>query len=165
MSIIDKFLTESNAIEGVYSHLALQQARWAWDYCISEDKLTPGVILKTHKILMLHQPLMPNEKGYFREVPVYIGGREAMNARNIHYAIENWCDRIEKVRGVAYDTKDANEISKSLHIQYENIHPFIDGNGRSGRIFMNWFRLKIGLPVLVIEERRKQAYYRWFKNL
>ena len=78
-SQIKEFLSESNKIEGVYDRDSLQQAQYAWDYLIEQDTLTIDVVLKTHKILMLNQPLQPNEKGYFRTCPVYIGGREAMD--------------------------------------------------------------------------------------
>ena len=54
--------------------------------------------------------------------------------------------------------------AKASHIAYERIHPFIDGNGRTGRMFMNWQRLKAGLPILVIKEKEKQEYYKWFNE-
>jgi Fic family protein len=53
---------------------------------------------------------------------------------------------------------------KDHHIRYEHIHPFVDGNGRTGRMFMNWERLKAGLPLLVIKESKKYDYYDWFKD-
>lgn len=151
-SVID-FLRESNAIEGVYDDDSLQQAQYAWEYLISQEKITPSVVLKTHKILMLHQPLRPDEKGYFRHTQVYIGGREAMNHNSVPFAIQEWCDKMNVPR-----------MWKQRHVEYEKIHPFIDGNGRTGRMFMNWQRLKLGLPILVIKADERQQYYQWFKN-
>ena len=58
--------------------------------------------------------------------------------------------------------KTAEEIKK-WHIMFEHIHPFEDGNGRTGRILMNIQRLKIGLPILIIYEKHKFKYYDWFK--
>ncbi len=64
------------------------------------------------------------------------------------------------------NTVDGKErYSKMLHVEYERIHPFVDGNGRTGRMFMNWWRMKNGLPVLVIHEGEEQMdYYQWFKD-
>ena len=76
--IIIEFLKESNAIEGVYDSDSLKQAIYAWEYISAQDEITPHDVLRTHKILMLNQKLLPDEKGYFRHCKVYIGGREGM---------------------------------------------------------------------------------------
>lgn len=154
-----EFLRESNNIEGVWDDLSLQQAIIAWEYCFSLAELTPHAILKTHKILMLHQPLLPDEKGYFREEDVMIGGRKGMAPASIRYVIEEWCIDANQSKTL----KTEGRI-KEDHILYERIHPFVDGNGRTGRIFMNWQRHRAGLPFLVIKESEKQAYYEWFKE-
>ena len=159
MDDLTLFLKNSNAIEDVFDEDSLKQARYAWDYCISEPKLTPGVILKTHKILMLNQPLRPDERGYFRKRPVWVGGREGLHYSKISEAIKSWCELVN-------DKKFHKEENswKYHHIDYEEIHPFIDGNGRTGRIFMNWQRIRSGLPIVVIRASRRYKYYEWFKD-
>ena len=151
-----KFLRESNAIEGVFDEDSLIQAKYAWDYLMSEKVLTYDVLLKTHKILMLHQKLMPNEKGYFRTVQVYIGGHEALHFSQIRVALYGWL----KLMNDELCSRDW----KQLHIMYEGIHPFIDGNGRTGRMFMNWQRVRVGLPILTILNDEKREYYQWFEK-
>ncbi len=59
---------------------------------------------------------------------------------------------------------ETNEDIKIAHVEFERIHPFEDGNGRVGRIVMNWQRLKAGLHVLVIREVDKLEYYKWFAD-
>jgi Fic family protein len=67
-----------------------------------------------------------------------------------------------KDRGILNENSK-DQVSKVLHVQYEKIHPFVDGNGRTGRIFMNWWRINNGLPILVIHEGKEQwEYYKWF---
>lgn len=154
-----EFLTESNAIESVYDHVSLQQAIYAWEYLKEQKEMSIGVALKTHKILMLHQPLLPNEKGYLREVDVYIGGRKGFPPYLLRSALDGW---VEKMNTIAETAEGVELFYKDLHVEYETIHPFVDGNGRIGRMFMNWQRLRIGVPILVIEESKRHEYYRWF---
>lgn len=149
---IQEFLRESNAIEGVYDADSFDRAKEAWDFLYSQDALSIGVVLKTHKILMLNQRLAPNEKGYFRTIPVYVGTKQMLHPLKIREQIENWCSM-------------ANMLTaewKNMHIEYERIHPFVDGNGRTGRMFMNWYRLRQGLPLMIIQESDRFEYYKWF---
>lgn len=46
-----------------------------------------------------------------------------------------------------------------VHNQFENIHPFQDGNGRVGRLLLNNVLLKHDLPPLNIEMRNRAQYY------
>ena len=145
------FLRESNNIENVWDDVSLQQAILAWEYLKNKRKITIPVILKTHKILMKYQPIDEKYKGKFRQCAIYIGGREGKPWEFIPSIMSQWC--------IAINT---SEEFQQTHVQYEWIHPFIDGNGRTGRIFMNWQRLKLGLPISVIEEQKKWDYYEWF---
>lgn len=166
LETIKEFLKESNAIEGVYDFDSLLHAVDAWQYLSKRKVMTTGLILKVHKILMLNQPLQPDERGYFRKVPVWIGGKEGIQANRIPEEIVQWTKNVnDLIRGGKKESDIFKErVSKIQHIEYERIHPFIDGNGRTGRMFMNWTRLRIGLPVLVIHEGKEQMeYYKWFK--
>lgn len=151
-----EFLRESNAIEGVFDEESFQQAVIAWEWLKDQPALTPSVVLKAHKILMLNQPLRPDERGYFRKIPVWVGGREGIDHRLIREYIEGWCEATMKF---------AHWITPiDLHVVYEKIHPFVDGNGRTGRMFLNWTRLKItNEPILIIKASERQDYYKWFK--
>lgn len=159
---IIEFLRESNAIEGVYDEDMFQQALYAWEYIMSLDNINTSNVKKVHKILMLHSGLMPNEKGYYRECPVWIGGKEAILYQRIQEHMILWVKEINQMGGSNYRDKELD--AKFSHIQYERIHPFVDGNGRTGRMFMNWQRLKkLGLPLLTIHEGHEQmVYYKWF---
>lgn len=150
-----EFLRESNNIENVWDDLSLQQAIFAWEFIKEKKKLTIENILKTHKILMLHQSLYGYEKGYFRKEFVSIGGR-ITPWENIPQGMQTWI--------IGANLPQGEQEIKNAHISYEHIHPFIDGNGRTGRIFMNWQRIKAKLPVLIIKEKEKQLYYQWFKD-
>ena len=45
------------------------------------------------------------------------------------------------------------------HVKFENIHPFADGNGRTGRITMNYFLVLNGHPPITIHQENRKAYY------
>jgi len=46
-----------------------------------------------------------------------------------------------------------------FHAKLENIHPFADGNGRTGRLMMNYFLVLHGHPPIIIHEEDRKAYY------
>lgn len=173
---VREFIVQSNLIESEYGEDAVQEALAAWDYVQTQDTMTPEVVKKTHAILMENRSLEKKFKGEYRDCPVYIGGHAAMNAAKVPFAVEEWCDAMNSV-GLRTVAKHVNgtdafkeQNSKSLHIQYESIHPFADGNGRTGRIFMNWWRLRAGLPILVINSDwpdplgEQAEYYSWFRE-
>lgn len=46
-----------------------------------------------------------------------------------------------------------------FHAKFENIHPFADGNGRTGRLAMNYLLVLNGHPPVIIHEEDRKAYY------
>lgn len=46
-----------------------------------------------------------------------------------------------------------------FHVKFENIHPFADGNGRTGRLLMNYLLVINGHPPIIIHEEDKKTYY------
>jgi len=47
-----------------------------------------------------------------------------------------------------------------FHLDFEHIHPFCDGNGRLGRVLINFQLLQLGLPRIIIRNSEKRHYYR-----
>ena len=151
-----EFLKESNAIEREYSDEALQDSKQAWTMaCVSsKDGINTSYILGIHRRLM--KRLNPCIAGKIRNCSVCIGG-EIRNQSKIQIKVElkNLCKFIPKTE----------EKIKEWHIKFEKLHPFEDGNGRTGRILMNIQRLKAKLSLLIIHEGKEQMeYYKWFKE-
>lgn len=163
-----EFLQHSNWIEREYDSQAVEDAMQAWDYIMSIKRLTSEDLLEVHKRLM--ENLNPRIAGKFREVAVYVGGRAGAN----HYAVPQMiASLVEEVNASIKEagssrsitTEDKEKYAKQLHVRFEHIHPFEDGNGRSGRILMNWHRLQLGLPLIIIHEGDEQIeYYKWFRE-
>jgi len=155
-----EFLKESNAIEREYSDVALRDAEQAWmmaKICIDEP-VSIDYILAIHRRLM--KRLNPEIAGNIRDCRVKIGGKIKWNDK------EEIKEELRLLCNPGLYPIFSESLIKRWHIQFENIHPFQDGNGRVGRILMNIQRLKMGLPILIIHEGKEQMeYYSWFKDI
>lgn len=102
------------------------------------DRLDSDAILAMHRVLMREH--MPQVAGRWREQPVWIGG----SARSPHGA-DYVAPRAELVPAamqdlagfMARDDVPALAQAAITHAQFENIHPFPDGNGRTGRALLH----------------------------
>ena len=156
MNLEEEFLRESNAIEKEYSDMALEDAKAAWSYARDNgEKIDLHYILEIHNILM--KRLNPKIAGRIREVDLWVGHEKCLEPKQIYPSLYDWCFGMN-------DNLVDEEVIKQKHIRFLKIHPFEDGNGRTGRILMNIQRLNLGYPIKVIHiGKEQQEYYGWFK--
>ena len=91
---------------------------------------------------------MARKKEYLNKYPCY----------EVPNRLANW---LTNVNSFVWD----EESIKGMHVGFEMIHPFPDGNGRVGRLIYCWMREKMGLPIHIIKESEKQGYYKWFPKM
>jgi hypothetical protein len=71
--------------------------------------------------------------------------------------VEDVCATSERIGHGVIDRWLPEELAR-LHNQFERVHPFIDGNGRTGRLVMNLVLVRSGYPPVIIFKRQRSAY-------
>ena len=86
----------------------------------------------------------------------YVTGREEVGA-----APEDVADEMGELLSEIQDVPAQNALTAAayFHAKFENIHPFADGNGRTGRLAMNYFLVLHDHPPIVIHEEDRKGYY------
>lgn len=151
------FLEESNKMEGIYDLENIYESGEAWNYAVDERKnFGVNYVCGIHKRLM--SKLNPEIAGKLRKDNIYISNNKTINtipSKDNKFLLKEWCNKYSNI-------SNPNNIKKA-HIDFERIHPFIEGNGCVGRIIYNVQRLNLGLPIEVFYEKNKQQYHQWFK--
>lgn len=143
-------------------HLDIVGHKEAFDYVsqLVKDKepLTERVIKQIH-FLVLGRDIQ--NRGVYRNVLVYISGAKTQTAEPVLIP-----EKIQELlEWYQSDTQDDFLTKIALfHLRFESIHPFIDGNGRTGRLLVNLELMKLGYPPIDIRFTDRNAYYNAFDS-
>ena len=180
----EEFLTEytynSNAIEGntltlretdmvlrgltidqksLKEHLEVIGHKEAFDFVTELVKekceINERVIKQIHYLVLADKK---DDRGVYRRVPVRIMGAAHETAQP--YLIITKMEELLR----NYLASEEHIVTKlaRFHIEFEGIHPFIDGNGRTGRLLVNLELMKAGYPPIDIKFTDRIAYYNAF---
>lgn len=87
----------------------------------------------------------------------YVTGRNEVGA-SVEDVQEEVCELLDELTEI--DDKNALVAAAYFHAKFENIHPFSDGNGRVGRLLMNYILLIHNHPPITIHEEDRKDYYK-----
>jgi Fic family protein len=121
----------------------------------SSEPLDLTHVLRWH--LALFRDTKPEIAGQIRGVQVWIRGSQHVPPS----PLEVRPMLIELLRYVARNRSRIHpvQLAAEFHLRFENVHPFVDGNGRVGRLAMNLLLARAGYPMLDIPYNKRRGYY------
>ncbi len=150
----------ADAAKWVYGQ-ALDPGGWA-----ATAPLTMAEVRQVHELAMgpvwgvaPHPNALSEEKpGSFRrhDIERFPGGMVPPSWVEVPAAMTDWVDSLAHVR------REANQVEAlaAAHAAFERAHPFLDGNGRTGRLLLNLLLVRLGYPPAIIYTRDRSRYLR-----
>ena len=119
-------------------------------------KITPDLIKAAHLRMMNG---IVSDAGYYRSHGVRIMGSKVplANFIKVPELIESWCNMANE------ETEDKIGLLARSHAEFERIHPFSDGNGRTGRLLLFILALKLKIVPPILKKERRYAYYKYLE--
>ncbi len=169
ISLLRRHVRESNLIENIRYRSGVRLVSSHVNAAIQVVRHTARrELLDTLYIhsLLCRGTSMESFGGKKRDCNVCVGKHDMPRWRQVPWLLNEWRAAVSD-----YD-KDWRKLSRKkrarnariLHDLFLCVHPFEDGNGRTSRLILNMIRLRWGLGWLVIENRRKQSYYRQIRS-
>lgn len=152
-------------------HLMNKDLKQAYELAKAEsDKLvpvTPDFLKRLNATLMrttgsVHSVLggsFDSSKGEFRlcGVTAGVGGHSYMNYLKVPVKVDELCAILQEKQKTAKTFREQYELSFNAHLNLVTIHPWVDGNGRTARLLMNYIQFCYHLfPTKVFKEDREE---------
>jgi Fic family protein len=167
-----KPLREYNEVRGY-----ADAAKWVYGQAMEPASWHDGRLLTLTEIRHVHRTAMtpawdvaPHEEatdregpGSFREhdIQPFSGGMKPPSWPLVAARVEHWVEEVcaagDRIRSGALDRPLPEELGR-LHNEFERIHPFLDGNGRTGRLLLNLILVRLGYPPVIIFKRQRDTY-------
>ncbi len=125
----------------------------AWNYVLSKPEVSTYTLKQIHKRILFFDV---ENAGVFRNIPIYVGDKKMLNEDLIEEAISKLLKPLKNI--------DIFKEVADFHLKFENIHPFVDGNGRTGRMLINLQLISNGFLPVNIKFNDAGKYYRCFRQ-
>jgi Fic family protein len=156
MLIVEKGITAKG--KSLVEHQEAINHAQAFDYIVrlveeKKDISVKNVVMNIHSIILnkINDPY----KGRYRDVSVRIQGSQTVlpNPLKVPDKMDEFFNKIEKIKNLSVP-----EQACIVHYELVSIHPFIDGNGRTARLLMNYILLKNAYPPALIKKEERGTY-------
>ncbi len=124
------------------------------DIAQNQVSITDSVIKNIHALVLMNRP---EDKGNYRRIPVRIMGAYTEPVQP--YLIEPKMVDLLAEDEQRKKTMSLVERVARFHLEFEGIHPFIDGNGRTGRLLLNLELIRNGYPPINVKFEDRKRYY------
>lgn len=155
--LMEQILSRNVSIREVYEAKNLARVMEFKRIRVKDSELSESLILQFHQMLM--GGIDDTIAGRFRQRGEYVrvGMHIAPAPEHVERMMENLLiDYVSDLESYFLD-----KIA-FFHLGFEYIHPFCDGNGRLGRVIMNYQLLQLGLPRIILRNSEKERYYQAF---
>lgn len=134
------------------------------DKIIKKEKISENLIKKVHELLTIgtydeRRYILNGERpGEYKKHDYVTGGEEVgASANEVAKEIANLLNEVNSVN--TNNAEDIIKIATYFHNKFENIHAFVDGNGRVGRTLTNYILMINNMPPLIVYDEDKKYYY------
>ena len=148
-----------------------EAARWVYGQAIAPGGWTDGSLLTLTEVRQVHVRAMtpvwevaPHRAAYESEAPgnwrhhniqPFPGGMRLPDHPEVPALISDW---VAEVNAIDRDPAPIADVVARRHADFERIHPFLDGNGRVGRLLTNLVLVRLGYPPAIIYKRDRTRY-------
>ena len=98
-------------------------------------------------------------QGDLRKMNVFVGSRYFPNYDKVPGLIDDFCSKLNELILDADTLIKQLELSFWAHFNFVSIHPFVDGNGRTARLLMNYIQHYFNLPLSIVFKEDKAEYF------
>jgi hypothetical protein len=101
--------------------------------------------------------------GSFREhnIQRFAGGMQPPDWPDVQALITDW---VESASALRKTSEPFPEALANVHAAFERIHPFLDGNGRAGRLATNLVLIRLGYPPAIIRKAERTRYLDYLRR-
>lgn len=152
------------AARWVYAH-AIDPGDWRTDGLISIHEVRQVHGLAMSPVWQVAPPPDANDRegpGMFREHDIHPfgAGMTPPSWPLVPARVQDWVDEVNASAADLHGEggEPLPEILARLHDSFERVHPFIDGNGRTGRLLLNLLLVRLGYPPVIVLKQQRPAY-------